>query len=79
MSKFSVQDDFLNEIRKQKIQTAMFLMNGVKLQGVVTSFDNFSVVLNVAGHMHLVYKHAISTLIPSVPVRLREIQGSDEA
>ena len=66
----NVQDVFLNHIRKQKTPVTVFLVNGVKLQGIVTWFDNFSVLLRRDGHTQLVYKHAISTIMPSVPIQL---------
>jgi len=68
----NVQDVFLNYIRKQKTPVTVFLVNGVKLQGIVTWFDNFSVLLRRDGHTQLVYKHAISTVMPSAPVQLFE-------
>ena len=66
----NVQDVFLNYIRKQKTPVTVFLVNGVKLQGIVTWFDNFSVLLRRDGHTQLVYKHAISTVMPSEPIQL---------
>lgn len=71
----NVQDVFLNHIRKHKTPVTIFLVNGVKLQGVVTWFDNFSVLLRRDGHTQLVYKHAISTVMPSAPVQLFEPEG----
>lgn len=68
----NVQDVFLNTIRKNKTPVTIFLVNGVKLQGVVTWFDNFCVLLRRDAHSQLVYKHAISTVMPSVPVQLFE-------
>ena len=68
----NVQDEFLNHIRKQKTAVTIFLVNGVKLQGIVTWFDNFSVLLRRDGHTQLVYKHAISTVMPSMPIQLFE-------
>jgi len=68
----NVQDVFLNHIRKQKTPVTVFLVNGVKLQGIVTWFDNFSVLLRRDGHTQLVYKHAISTVMPSTPIQLFE-------
>ena len=68
----NVQDVFLNHIRKNKTPVTIFLVNGVKLQGVATWFDNFSVLLRRDGHTQLVYKHAISTVMPSVPIQLFE-------
>ncbi len=79
----NVQDVFLNHIRKQKTPVTVFLVNGVKLQGIVTWFDNFSVLLRRDGHTQLVYKHAISTVMPSVPIQLfepeKELDEEDEA
>ena len=66
----NVQDVFLNHIRKEKLAVTVFLMNGVKLQGVITWFDNFCVLLRRDGSSQLVYKHAISTIMPSQPVNL---------
>ncbi|MBH89393.1 MAG: RNA chaperone Hfq [Magnetovibrio sp.] len=66
----NVQDVFLNNIRKNKTPVTVFLVNGVKLQGIVTWFDIFSILLRRDGHTQLVYKHAISTIMPSEPVQL---------
>ena len=78
----TVQDVFLNHIRKNKTPVTVFLVNGVKLQGIITWFDNFSVLLRRDGHTQLVYKHAISTVMPSVPIQLfepdKEIQNDAE-
>ena len=68
----NVQDVFLNHIRKNKKSVTVFLVNCVKLQGIVTWFDNFSVLLRRDGHTQLVYKHAISTIMPSMPIQLFE-------
>ncbi len=75
----NVQDVFLNYIRKNKTPVTIFLVNGVKLQGIVTWFDNFSVLLRRDGHTQLVYKHAISTVMPSVPIQLFEPEKNEEA
>ncbi len=64
----NLQDQFLNLLRKHKIPVTMFLVKGVKLQGIVTWFDNFSILLRRDGQSQLVYKHAISTIMPSQPV-----------
>ena len=74
----NLQDVFLNAVRKQKIPVTMFLVNGVKLQGVITWFDNFSVLLRRDGHSQLVYKHAISTVMPAAPVQLFEAEQGDD-
>lgn len=68
----NVQDVFLNYIRKNKTPVTVFLINGVKLQGVITWFDNFCVLLRRDGHVQLVYKHAISTVMPTVQIQLFE-------
>ncbi len=68
----NVQDVFLNHIRKNKVPVTIFLVNGVKLQGIITWFDNFSVLLRRDAHSQLVYKHAISTVMPTAPVQLFE-------
>jgi len=60
-----LQDAFLNLLRKNKVPVTMFLVKGVKLQGIVTWFDNFSILLRRDGQSQLVYKHAISTIMPS--------------
>jgi host factor-I protein len=66
----NLQDTFLNHVRKSKIPLTIFLVNGVKLQGVVTWFDNFCLLLRRDGHSQLVYKHAISTIMPGAPMVL---------
>ena len=66
----NVQDVFLNHVRKSKAPVTVFLVNGVKLQGIITWFDNFSVLLRRDGHTQLVYKHAISTVMPGAPIQL---------
>ena len=71
------QDVFLNHVRKQKTSVTVFLVNGVKLQGIITWFDNFCVLLRRDGHSQLVYKHAISTVMPVTPVSLYD-EGDDE-
>lgn len=60
----NLQDVFLNQMRKQHEPVTVFLVNGVKLQGVITWFDNYSMLLKRDGHIQLVYKHAISTIMP---------------
>jgi host factor-I protein len=61
----NLQDIFLNQLRKSKTPVTMFLVKGVKLQGIITWFDNFSVLLRRDGQSQLIYKHAISTIMPS--------------
>mgnify|MGYP003636184843 CR=1 FL=1 len=70
----NLQDIFLNSVRKQKMSLTIFLINGVKLTGVVTSFDNFCVLLRRDGHSQLVYKHAISTIMPGQQLQMFDIE-----
>ena len=74
----NVQDVFLNHIRKNKVPVTVFLVNGVKLQGIITWFDNFSVLLRRDHHSQLVYKHAISTVMPTGPIQLFEQDKNGE-
>jgi host factor-I protein len=68
----NLQDTFLNAVRKSKSSVTIFLVNGVKLQGNITWFDNFCVLLRRDGQAQLVYKHAISTVMPLGPIQLQE-------
>ncbi len=81
----NLQDVFLNHIRKNKIPVTVFLVNGVKLQGIISWFDNFSVLLRRDSHSQLVYKHAISTVMPAGPIQLfdpdkeKQAEGNDKS
>lgn len=75
----NLQDVFLNNVRKNKNTLTIFLVNGVKLTGVVSSFDNFCVLLKRDGHAQLVYKHAISTIMPNNPVNMFEDEAENKA
>ncbi len=66
----TLQDLFLNEIRKDHQLVTVFLMNGFQMKGVVTGFDSFVVCLVSEGRQQMIYKHAISTVVPARPVRL---------
>jgi host factor-I protein len=70
----NLQDIFLNTLRKTKTPVTMFLVKGVKLQGIITWFDHFSVLLRRDGQSQLIYKHAISTVMPAHPLDLSEIE-----
>tara|TARA_B100000575_G_scaffold182526_1_gene146638 strand:+ start:746 stop:979 length:234 start_codon:yes stop_codon:yes gene_type:complete len=70
--KSNLQDIFLNTVRKDKVSVTLFLVNGVKLQGIITWFDNFCVLLKREGVTQLVYKHAISTIMPNEDISLYE-------
>ena len=73
----NVQDVFLNHVRKNKTPVTVFLVNGVKLQGIITWFDNFCVLPRCDSHSQLVYKHAISTVMPAQPIQLFEGDKDD--
>jgi len=66
----NLQDLFLNQARRERSTITMFLMNGFQLHGIVRGFDSFTVVLDSDGKQQLIYKHAISTIVPSRPVAL---------
>ena len=70
----NVQDEFLNNLRKNKISVTVFLVNGVKLQGLITWFDSFSLLLRRDGHTQLIYKHAVSTIMPAeaIDIEIKE-------
>jgi host factor-I protein len=72
----NLQDTFLNHVRKTKIPVTVFLVNGVKLQGIITWFDNFCLLLRRDGVSQLVYKHAISTIMPASPISLFDDEGA---
>lgn len=74
----NLQDQFLNLLRKNKVPVTMFLVKGVKLQGIVTWFDNFSILLRRDGQSQLVYKHAVSTIMPSQPINADAFGGTAE-
>lgn len=75
----NLQDTFLNAVRKSKAAVTIFLVNGVKLQGNITWFDNFCVLLRRDGQAQLVYKHAISTVMPMGPIQLQEEAAHESA
>ena len=70
----NLQDMFLNSLRRSKTPVTMFLVKGVKLQGIITWFDNFSVLLRRDGQAQLLYKHAISTIMPAQPIDLGDLE-----
>ncbi len=77
--KNNLQDVFLNFLRSHKTPTTIYLTNGVQLKGIVTWFDAFSLLLRRDAHVQLVYKHAISTILPNVPIQLFEGIETDVA
>ncbi len=68
----NVQSEFLTDLEKNEISVTVFLINGVKLQGIITKQDEQSLLLRRDGHTQLVYKHAVSTIMPSVAVNIAE-------
>ena len=73
----NLQDAFLNQVRKTKIPVTVFLINGVKLQDAITWFDNFCILLRRDGQSQLVYKHAVSTIMPTQNISLYD--GEEES
>ncbi len=69
----NLQDAFLNQARRDRLNVTMFLMNGFQLHGVVKGFDGFTVVLDSEGRQQLIYKHAISTIVPPRPMSLEAV------
>ncbi len=68
---YNLQDNFLNQIRKENMLSTVFLINGYQIKGVVRSFDSFTLLLEVDGKQQLVYKHAVSTIIPMRNISLK--------
>lgn len=64
------QDQFLNQARRERTPLTVFLVNGFQMRGVITGFDAFVIVLLSEGRQQMIYKHAVSTITPSVPLRL---------
>ena len=73
-----VQDVSLNHFRKNKTQVTVFLVNGARMQGIITWFDNFSLLLRREAHSQLVYKRAISTVMPVQPIQFLEANREPE-
>ncbi len=71
--KLNLQDTFLNAMRKKNIAVAIYLVNGIKLQGTIDSFDNYVILLK-SGVSQMVYKHAISTVVPSEVIKVADIK-----
>ena len=69
----NLQDAFLNKLRKDHMTVTIFLVNGVKLQGIINWFDNYSILLRRDGHIQLVYKHAVSTIMSSTPLDMQDL------
>ncbi len=65
------ENDFLNELTKSEIAVTVFLLNGTKLQGILSDFDDNALFLRRDSHTQLIYKHAVSTIMPSISIQLR--------
>ena len=73
----NLQDSFLNAVRKEKIEITIYLMNGVPIKGKVVSFDNFTILIEVDKKQNLIYKHAVSTVMPVKPVQYKEEENNE--
>ena len=69
-TRFNLQDTFLTRARRNRLGVTLFLMNGYQLRGVITGFDSFVILLNTDGKQQMVYKHAVSTIVPEHPLSL---------
>lgn len=77
-SAINLQDTFLNQVRKENLPVTIYLVNGFQLKGLVKGFDNFTVVLEFEGKQQMVYKHAISTVMPIRPINLAAAAAAAE-
>ncbi len=77
-SPINLQDSFLNQLRKENLPVTIYLVNGFKLKGLVRGFDNFTVIIEFENRQQMVYKHAISTVMPIRPINLALAAGSQE-
>ena len=76
-TKGSLQDQFLNQARKEKMPVTVFLMNGFQIKGLVRGFDNFTVILDSDGRQQMIYKHALSTVVPLRPLNFTETEEGE--
>lgn len=77
MQKQNIQDIFLNQARKEKMTVTIFLVNGFQFKGIVRCFDNFTVVMDVEGRQRMIYKHAISTIVPDKYIEIFDEDAAD--
>lgn len=75
----NLQDVFLNKVRKQNIGITIFLVNGYQLKGYVKGFDNYTIVLESEGKQQLIYKHAVSTIVPTKQVNFLTKEGEENS
>jgi host factor-I protein len=73
----NIQDNFLNQLRKESIPVTVFLINGFQIRGLIRAFDNFTIMVDSEGRQQMVYKHAISTFSPQRPVSLMAPEASE--
>lgn len=73
----NLQDTFLNQLRKDNVTATIFLVNGYQIKGSIRSFDNFTILLDVEGRQQMVYKHAISTIIPFRNITFTAATGAE--
>ena len=78
MKQNNLQDMLLNQARKDRVPLTIFLMNGVQLRGIVRGFDNFIVIVEADGKQQMIFKHAISTIIPLRPIDLMSLKQERE-
>jgi len=76
-SPINLQDTFLNQVRKENLPVTIYLVNGFQLKGLIKGFDNFTVVIEFEGRQQMVYKHAISTVMPIRPINLAAANASE--
>ncbi len=69
----NLQDAYLNYARKERLDLTVYLTNGVPLQGKVVSFDSFTILLEIDRKQNLIYKHAVSTIVPAKPIQMAEV------
>ncbi len=74
----NLQDTFLNQMRKEKLMATIFLINGYQIKGTIKQFDNFTLLIEVEGKQQLIYKHAVSTVIPHRNLQLNLMPEGDK-
>jgi len=77
-SPINLQDTFLNQVRKENLPVTIYLVNGFQLKGHIKGFDNFTVIIEFEGRQQMVYKHAISTVMPIRPINLASANAGNQ-
>lgn len=75
----NLQDTFLNQARAERLNVTVFLMNGFQMRGIIRGFDSFVVMLDTEGRQQMIYKHAISTIVPQTPIELSAAEPDTQA